>query len=89
MKTNALQIFQNISKVNHKTLEDVHVIFRHEYVEAQSQITGKHKWHRLFFDPNTIKLPDFSEELFQGADKALGENALSMFDNLGKYGYEG
>ena len=40
------------------------------------------KWHRLTFDPATMKLPDFLEELNQGAEKAFGENAKSMIDNL-------
>ena len=32
---------------------------------------SKHKWHRLVFDPNTTKLPDFLEELNQGAERRL------------------
>ena len=43
---------------------------------------AKHKWHILIFDPNTIKLPDFLDELNQGAEKAFGENAKSMIDSL-------
>ena len=34
------------------------------------------------FNPNTIKLPDFLEELNQGAEKAFGENAQAMIDSL-------
>ena len=46
------------------------------------QATAKHKWHRLVFDPNTMKLPDFLEELNQGAEKAFGEHAQAMIDSL-------
>ena len=58
------------------------VIFRRKYVKPESQATAKHKWHRLNFDPNTMKLPDFLEALNQGAEKAFGENAKSMIDSL-------
>ena len=58
------------------------VIFRRKYVKPESQATAKHKWHRLTFDPSTMKLPDFLEELNQGAKKAFGENAKSMIDSL-------
>ena len=58
------------------------VIFRRKYVKPESQSTAKHKWHRLNFDPNTMKLPDFLEALNQGAEKAFGENAKSMIDSL-------
>ena len=34
------------------------------------------------FDPSTMKLLDFLEELNQGAEKAFGENAKSMIDSL-------
>ena len=36
----------------------------------------------MTFDPSTMKLPDFLEELNQGAEKAFGENAKSMIDSL-------
>ena len=36
----------------------------------------------LVFDPNTTKLPDFLEELNQGAEKAFGDNAQKMIDSL-------
>ena len=75
LKKNALQTFRNISTANRQTLEDVLVIFRQNYVKPVSQATAKHKWHRLVFDPNTMKLPDFLEELDQGAEKAFGHNA--------------
>ena len=82
LRKNALQTFRNISSSNRQTLEDVLVIFRRKYVKPESQVTAKHKWHRLVFDPNTMKLPDFLEELNQGAEKAFGDNAQKMIDSL-------
>ena len=82
LRKNALQTFRNISSANRQTLEDVLVIFRHKYVKPESQATAKHKWHRLIFDPNTMKLPDFLEELNQGAEKAFGDHAQKMIDSL-------
>ena len=82
LRKRALQTFRNINSINRKTLEDVLVIFRRKYVKPESQATAKHKWHRLTFDPNTMKLPDFLEVLNQGAGKAFGENAKSMIDSL-------
>ena len=82
LRKGVLQTFRNINSINRQTLEDVLVIFRRKYVKPESQATAKHKWHRLIFDPNTMKLPDFLEELNQGAEKAFGENAKSMIDNL-------
>ena len=82
LRKNALQTFRNISSSNRQTLEDVLVIFRRKYVKPESQVTAKHKWHRLVFDPNTMKLPDFLEELNQGAEKAFGDHAQKMIDSL-------
>ena len=82
LKKIALQTFRNINSTNRQTLEDVLVIFRQKYVKFESQATAKHKWHRLVFDPNTMKLPDFLEELNQGAEKAFGEHAQKMIDSL-------
>ena len=53
-----------------------------EYVKPESEATAKHKRHRLTFDPKTMNLPDFLEELNQGAEKAFEENAKSMIDSL-------
>ena len=82
LRKNALQTFRNISSANRQTLEDVLVIFRRKYVKPASQATAKHKWHRLVFDPNTMKLPVFLEELNQGAEKAFGDHAQKMIDSL-------
>ena len=67
LRKNALQTFRNINTTNRQTLEDILAVFRQKYVKPESQATAKHKWHRLVFDPNTMKLPDFLEELNQGA----------------------
>ena len=82
LRKNALQTFRNISSSNRQTLEDVLVIFRRKYVKPESQATAKHKWHCLVFDTNTMKLPDFLEELNQGAEKAFGDHAQKMIDSL-------
>ena len=82
LRKNALQTFRNISSANRQTLEDVLGVFRRKYVKPESQATAKHKWHKLVFDPNTMKLPDFLEELNQGAEKAFGEHAQAMIDSL-------
>ena len=58
------------------------VIFRRKYERPESQATAKHKWHRLFFNPITMEMPDFVEELNQGTEKAFGENAKSIIDSL-------
>ena len=82
LRKNALQTFRNFNTANRHTLEDILAVFRRKYVKPESQATAKHKWHRLVFDPNTMKLPDFLEELNQGAEKAFGENAQAMIDSL-------
>ena len=82
LRKNALQTFGNINSANRQTLEDVLAVFRRKYVKPESQATAKHKWHKLVFDPNTMKLPDFLKELNQGAEKAFGENAQAMIDSL-------
>ena len=78
LRKGALQTFRNLNSINRQTLEDVLVIFRRKYVKPESQATAKHKWHRLTFNPSTMKLPDFLVELNQGAEKTFGENAKSM-----------
>ena len=82
LRNGALQTFRNINTINRQTPEDVLVIFRRKYLKLESQATAKHKWHRLIFDPNTMKLPDFLQELNKGAEKAFGKNAKSMIDSL-------
>ena len=77
-----MQTFWNSNSTNRQTLEDLLVIFRRKYVKPESHATSKHKWHTLIFDPNTMKLPDFLEELNQGTEKTFGENAKSMIDSF-------
>ena len=43
---------------------------------------AKHRFHRLTFDPENQKLPDFLEDLQASAEKAFGDNALHMIENL-------
>ena len=82
LQKNALQTFRNINTANRQTLEDILAVFRRYYVKTESQATANHKWHRLGFDPNTMKLPDFLEKFNQGAENAFGENAHAMIDSL-------
>ena len=82
LRKGALQTFHNISSLNKNKLEDILVVFRRKYVKPESTATAKHKWHKLIFDPNKQSLPDFLEELHQGAEKAFGENAEQMINNL-------
>ena len=82
LRNGALQTFRNISTANRKTLEDVLVIFRRKYVKPESQATAKHKWQRLVFDPNMMKIPGFLEELNQEAEKAFGHHAQKMIGSL-------
>ena len=82
LRKRALQTFRNINSTNRKFFEDVLVIFRRKYVELESQETAKHKWHRLNFDPSTMKLPDVLEDRNQKAETVCGKNAKTMIDSL-------
>ena len=82
LKKGALQTFRNIIQINRQTVENLLVIFRRKYVKPKFQATAKHKWLRIIFDPNIMKLLDFLVELNQGAKKAFAENVKSMTDNL-------
>ena len=82
LRKEALQTFRNISAVNRKTLDDVLIVFRRNYVKPESQATAKQKWHKLTFDPNTKSLPYFLEELNECAKRAFGENAQHLIDSL-------
>ena len=82
LRKNALQTFRNINSANRQTLKEILAVFCRKYVKPESQATSKHKWHKLVFDPNTMKLPDFLEELNQGVEKAFGEHAQAMIDSL-------
>ena len=65
---NALQTFLNINTANCQTLEDILAVFRRKHIKPESQMTAKHKWHRLVFDPNTMKLLDYLGTLTQGSE---------------------
>ena len=82
LRKNALQTFMNLNTANRETLKDVLVIFRQKYVKPESQAAAKRKWHCLVFNHNTMKLPDFLEELNQSAENAFGDNAQKTIDSL-------
>ena len=82
LRKDALQTFRNISASNKRTPDDVLIVFRRKYVKPESQATAKHKWHNFTFDRNTKSLPDFLEELNECAERAFGDNAQHMIDNL-------
>ena len=78
----ALKTFKNIQRTPTTTLEDILKVFRRKYVKPESSASAKHKFNRLAFDPEHQKLPDFLEELQESAEKAFGENAYQMIENL-------
>ena len=78
----ALQTFRIINTASRPTLEGILAVFCRKYVKPEMQPTAKHKWHRLVFDPNTMKLPDFLEGINQGAEQPFGENAQELTDSL-------
>ena len=82
LRKGALQTFRNIGTTNRETLKDVLVIFRRKCVKPESQATAKHNWHCQVFDPNTMKLPDFLEELNQGSQTVFEDHAQKMVDSL-------
>ena len=78
----ALKTFKNIQRTPNTTLEDILNVFRRKYVKPESSASAKHRFHRLSFQPENQKLPDFLEELQVSAEKAFGENAHQMIENL-------
>ena len=82
LRKEALQTFRNINASNKKTLTDVLIVFRRNYVKSESQATAKHKWNKLAFDPNTKSLSYFSEKLNECAERAFGDSAQHMIDSL-------
>ena len=78
----ALKTFKNIQRTPNTTLEDILKVFRRKYVKPESSASAKHRFNRLSFDPEHQKLPDFLEELQESAEKAFGENAHQMIENL-------
>ena len=53
-----------------------------KYYKPESSSSTKDIFNRLPFDPENQKLPDFLEELQESAEKAFGENAYQMIENL-------
>ena len=78
----ALKTFKNIQRTPTTTLEDILKVFRRKYVKPESSASAKHRFNRLFFDPENQKLSDFLEELEESAEKAFGTNAHQMIENL-------
>ena len=67
----ALKTFKKIQRTVTTTLEDILVVFRRKYVKSESSASAKHRFHRLVFDPERQKLPDFVEELKKALKKLL------------------
>ena len=78
----ALKTFKNIQRTPTTTLEDILKVFHRKYVKPESSASAKHRFHRLTFDPENQKLPDFLEDLQESAEKAFGDNAHHMIENL-------
>ena len=76
LRRNALQTFCKINTANRQTLATFWPYFE-ENTSPEFQATVKHNWHKLVFDPNTMKLPDFLEELNEGAEKRLAKTPTS------------
>ena len=78
----ALKTFKNIQRTPNTTLDDILKVFRRKYVKPESSASAKHRFNRLSFDPENQKLPNFLEELQESAEKAFGDNAHQMIENL-------
>ena len=65
----ALKTFKNIRRTPSTTLEDILKVFRRKYMKPESSASAKHRFNRLFFDPENQQLPDFLEELQESAEK--------------------
>ena len=78
----SLRPFKTIQRTPSTTLEDILKVFRRKYVKPESSASAKHRFHKLSFQPENQKLPDFLEELQESAEKAFGENAHHMIENL-------
>ena len=78
----ALKKFKNIQRTSTTTLKDIPKVFHRKNVKPESSASAKHRFNRLFFDSENQKLPDFLEELRESAEKAFGDNAHQMIENL-------
>ena len=59
----ALKTFKNIQRTPTTSLDDTLVVFRRNNVKPESSASAKHRFHRLVFDPERHKLPDFVDDL--------------------------
>ena len=82
LRSLALKTFKNIQRTPSTTLEDILKVCCRKNVKPESSASAKHSFNRLFFDPESQKLPDFLEELQESAEKAFGNNAHQMIENL-------
>ena len=82
LKGLALKTFKNIQRTPTTTLEDILKDFRRKYVKPESSTLAKHRFHRLTFDPENQKLPDFLKDMLESAEKAFGDNAHHTIENL-------
>ena len=78
----ALKTLKNIQRTPTTMLEDILVVFRRKYVKPESSASAKHRFHRLIFDPERQKLPDFFEEVQESAEKVFGDTASQMIESL-------
>ena len=78
----AFKTFKNIQRTPTTTLGDILVVFRRKSVKPESSASAKHRFHRLVFDPERQKLPHFLEELQESTEKAFGDIASQMIENL-------
>ena len=77
-----LKTFKNNQQTPATTLEDILNVFCTKNVKPESSASAKHVFSRLSFDAENQKLPDFLEELQERAEKAFGDNAHQMIENL-------
>ena len=78
----ALKTFKNIQRTPTTTLEEILKVFRRKYIKRESSASAKHRFNKLSFEPENQELPDFLEELQESAEKAFGDNAHQMIENL-------
>ena len=66
------QTFINKNSANRHTLGVELVKLRRKNVELEGQARAKQKWRKLVFDPDAMKVPEFFEQLNEGAEKHSG-----------------
>ena len=70
---------RNIGAPEWKTLEDVLVVFRRNYVKPESE--AKQNCFKLTFYPSIKSVPNFIEELNEYDERVFGDNAQHMKDS--------